>query len=421
MYNYFDMANKKFFSFPAVFVWALFPFIAFGAWGNNQTASISDSIAQSKNGIVKIGVYFEDTYQWPNPILNEKTGVYDVDQAGGMIEQIAIGGFKGTGFVVNKSGYILTNAHVVDTSLLAEYKTLLPAVLNTILAESRSRILAAGYTEEVTNQTLNLYQDFLLKYGKWKGGATSIGDTNSIIGVFNPANKDKTFKDMVMNGYRVDVKKYGAPYPNVGKDVALIKIDSENNLPALPLGAFDKVNLGDTVYVVGYPAAADLNETDITPTVTSGIVSAFKKIGTGDYKVIQIDAAVSPGDSGGPVLNNKGEVIGIATLGSAANESYNWILPIELGKEYLNETNVSYESSGSAFELGRFVRENVLMVGIGGLIVLLLIVFAVFFLKFFKKDKPILKQAIMPSPAPISELISTVATIEPPINDSTKK
>lgn len=398
------MLNKKKISISSAFVGILLPFVAFASGGNNQTASIADSIAQSKDGIVRIGVYFEDTLEWPTPVFNQKTSVYDVDPASDTNEQVASGGFEGTGFVVNKNGYILTNAHVVDTSLSAESEALWPSVSNAISAKLKEGFVAKGYTDiDTINQVTNLYLDFVAKYGKWKNDSTA----TFIIGVFNPANKDKTFKDMVMNGYRVDVKKYGVPYPGIGKDVALIKIDLGNNppLPVLPIGSSDKVKPGDTVYVVGYPGAADLNETDITPTVTSGIVSAFKKITSGDYRVIQIDAAVSPGNSGGPVLNNKGEVIGIATFGSVARESYNWILPIELGKEYLNEANVSYVNLNSTLEFNGFVRDNAAVIGIGAILLLLIIVFGILFLKLSKKDKIVSEP--VPAPNPISSKAST--------------
>lgn len=356
--------------------------VTFAADGKNQVASIADSLSKEKNGIVKVGVLFEDTFQWPTPAFNEKAGVYEPATSGEWREESASGGFQGTGFVVNSKGYILTNAHVIDTSLTAQNEALWPVLSASLKDQTVTGLVAQGYDQGVAGQVADLLIDYISKYGKWKGDGTVL------IGVFNPKNKEKTFADSVKNGYRVDVKKFGQPYPAIGKDVALMKIDTEEDFPVLPLGSFDKVNLGDTVYVVGYPGAANLENNDLTPTVTSGIVGAFKKATTGDYKVIQIDAAVSPGNSGGPVLNDKGEVIGIATFGSAQNESYNWILPIELGKEYLGETNVPFVTLSSSTRLTDFFSQNMLIFSVGAIILILIVAFALLFWKLSRKTPP---------------------------------
>lgn len=86
-------------------------------------------------------------------------------------------------------------------------------------------------------------------------------------------------------------------------DVALLKIDS-NNLPRLTMGDSDKIKAGEWVLAIGSPFGLE-------NTVTAGIVSA-KARDTGDYlPLIQTDVAVNPGNSGGPLINLRGEVIGI--------------------------------------------------------------------------------------------------------------
>ncbi|GAB7547347.1 DegQ family serine endoprotease [Cupriavidus sp. CuC1] len=86
-------------------------------------------------------------------------------------------------------------------------------------------------------------------------------------------------------------------------DVALLKVDA-TGLPKLPLGDSDKVRAGEWVLAIGSPFGLD-------NTVTAGIVSA-KGRDTGDYlPFIQTDVAVNPGNSGGPLINLRGEVIGI--------------------------------------------------------------------------------------------------------------
>ena len=86
-------------------------------------------------------------------------------------------------------------------------------------------------------------------------------------------------------------------------DVALVKIDG-TNLPRLTLGDSDKIRVGEWVIAIGSPFGLDNS-------VTAGIVSA-KARDTGDYlPLIQTDVAVNPGNSGGPLINMRGEVIGI--------------------------------------------------------------------------------------------------------------
>lgn len=86
-------------------------------------------------------------------------------------------------------------------------------------------------------------------------------------------------------------------------DIAILKIDGKN-LPCLKLGRSADIRAGEWVVAIGSPFALD-------NTVTAGIISA-KARETGDYlPLIQTDVAVNPGNSGGPLLNLKGEVIGI--------------------------------------------------------------------------------------------------------------
>jgi len=95
-------------------------------------------------------------------------------------------------------------------------------------------------------------------------------------------------------------------------DLALLKIDAEEDFHFIPWGDSDKLNVGEWVLAVGNPF-------NLTSTVTAGIVSAKgKSIGIiqGEYRMesfIQTDAAVNRGNSGGALVNTKGELVGINT------------------------------------------------------------------------------------------------------------
>jgi len=96
-----------------------------------------------------------------------------------------------------------------------------------------------------------------------------------------------------------------------------------NNLPTVQLGDSGNIHIQEPITVIGYPAAASRVglqvlgvESLFVPTVTNGHISAVKA----DYKgmpVIQSDAAVTHGNSGGPAFNDQSEVIGITNLRTA--------------------------------------------------------------------------------------------------------
>ncbi|NMM27291.1 MAG: DegQ family serine endoprotease [Glaciimonas sp.] len=102
-----------------------------------------------------------------------------------------------------------------------------------------------------------------------------------------------------------DKREFKAKIIGVDKrtDVALVKIEG-SNLPRLTIGDSDNIRVGEWVIAIGSPF-------DLDNTVTAGIISA-KARETGDYlPLIQTDVAVNPGNSGGPLINMRGEVIGI--------------------------------------------------------------------------------------------------------------
>ena len=98
---------------------------------------------------------------------------------------------------------------------------------------------------------------------------------------------------------------------DLGNDLALLKIDA-TGLTAATFAKPGSVRIGDTVIAIGYALALDGG-----PTVTSGIISALKRTIETESgalnSLIQTDAAISSGNSGGPLVNLKGEVVGINT------------------------------------------------------------------------------------------------------------
>ncbi|ADU66497.1 protease Do [Desulfurispirillum indicum S5] len=105
-------------------------------------------------------------------------------------------------------------------------------------------------------------------------------------------------------------------------DLALLKINA-SNLPALPLGNSDTIEVGQWVFAVGNPFG-------LSGTVTVGVISAKDRyIGQSVFdSFLQTDASINPGNSGGPLLNLKGEVIGINTAIVSSGQGLGFAIPI---------------------------------------------------------------------------------------------
>lgn len=115
-------------------------------------------------------------------------------------------------------------------------------------------------------------------------------------------------------------------------DIALLQIDA--NIPFVPLdlGNSDALRIGDAVIAIGNPFG-------YSHTVTSGIISAKGRvIGSGPYdNFLQTDASIHPGNSGGPLIDTRGRLIGINTAVSNEGAGIGFAIPINLAKSVVKE------------------------------------------------------------------------------------
>ncbi|MGD8963459.1 MAG: Do family serine endopeptidase [Desulfobacterales bacterium] len=113
-------------------------------------------------------------------------------------------------------------------------------------------------------------------------------------------------------------------------DIALLKIESNQNFTTVKLGDSDALQVGQWVVAIGSPFGLE-------QTVTAGIVSAKGRvIGSGPYDdFIQTDASINPGNSGGPLLNMLGEVVGINTAIVASGQGIGFAIPINLARDII--------------------------------------------------------------------------------------
>ena len=148
-----------------------------------------------------------------------------------------------------------------------------------------------------------------------------------------------------------DKKEYDVTkvYRDPLNDLSILKIEA-TDLKPLPLGDSSKLTLGQLAIAIGTPLGEFQN------TVTTGIVSGLGRgITAGSpYEgfveeldnVIQTDAAISPGNSGGPLLNSSGQVIGVNTAIAGEGQNIGFAIPVNIVKELI----ATFQSQGGTFE-----------------------------------------------------------------------
>ena len=317
--------------------------VAFGAMTASETLDKYQMMAYKvKPGVVKIlsGVVVTIQYQQNEAPVQEQSG----------------NGATGSGFIINSDGYVTTNGHVVE--LCYNYDQDKSKVLNQMIVNFALQKLQQA-SEQLTSQNATaLVQKWIQEH------------TPQIV-------QDQVVKKVyISNGdvYDYEIKKYSPSIAEGGKDIAVVKIEA-HDLPVLKLGSSSDLKLQQLVFPVGYPGAASpgplslLGEkTSLEVSITRGTVSALKV----DYKgvpVIQTDAAITHGNSGGPACNEDGEVIGISTFGSLASDSYtgapkevagfNFLVPIDTAKEFIDDAGVKYNLSSKFNEKYDLALESV--------------------------------------------------------------
>jgi S1-C subfamily serine protease len=136
--------------------------------------------------------------------------------------------------------------------------------------------------------------------------------------------RDLEVLDYEQNIYPADLIGY-----NITFDIALLKISGKYN--PIILGNSKDVQIGEKVIAIGNPMGLQFS-------VSEGIVSAIDRTGTNDIDAyIQTDAALNPGNSGGPLINKQGEVIGINNFKVGGGESLGFALESNYIKEVINQ------------------------------------------------------------------------------------
>ncbi len=117
-------------------------------------------------------------------------------------------------------------------------------------------------------------------------------------------------------------------------DIAVLAIQSEQELPFLPLGSSEDLMVGEPVIAIGNPFG-------LSNTVTTGVISALNRSIRSDSRTyhgfLQTDASINPGNSGGPLLNANGELIGINTAVYQGAQGIGFAIPIDTAARVVRE------------------------------------------------------------------------------------
>ena len=317
-------------------------------FGKKETTQINPAqkiAAFSKPGVVLIQTLVSGTFNLAVPLSDPDTGIFMIDpntnrliKSEETFSKDFEEGFAGSGFIVSPDGYIITNAHVVDLNsqdYINQFTSNFVQDYLTIVDEKVQKT----YGDSIYNypDIIDAVNDYIYKETYF---------TNLKINVYVGTGVTIPGVATIQKGNVADIRKLGTS--GSAKDVAILKIDGKN-LPTLKIGDSGEVKTGDRIYILGYPGASETSLTAtgeaIEPTLTSGIISAERKT-TDGFRLLQTDAAMSGGNSGGPVFNEKGEVIGIATSGSVDPftgqpvAGFNFLVPINFAKGFMQELNI---------------------------------------------------------------------------------
>ncbi len=125
------------------------------------------------------------------------------------------------------------------------------------------------------------------------------------------------------------------------KDIAVLGVKDAKFTP-LTVADYKSLNTGDDVYAIGAPKS-------MAYTLTKGVISA-KEREIGKYKYIQTDAAINEGNSGGPLLNDEGNVIGVNTLKMLDSEGIGLAIPMTAVSDFLKSLNIELDENGNVSE-----------------------------------------------------------------------
>jgi S1-C subfamily serine protease len=290
----------------------------------------------------------------------------------------------GSGFYINNDGYIITNAHVATPNTT-------DLVITSMVSQSDSSLLFNDLGTDVAEYLLDEYPN-LARYPDEASEYILLGMVSAIADGLEKGYAEISnvrYENFVQDGspFAIDSSDYslsnstehlstelidynelqskyefivsedseGEEFKINTPDIALIKVTNskQKNLPVIKLSDPSQITSGNQVHVIGYPGVANNSSlfsasSDQIATITVGNISAIKPSSDNSFKLIQIDASISNGNSGGPILNADGELVAVATYGLGGGEEsgdFNVGVSVEEVQKILKTNNVTASQS----------------------------------------------------------------------------
>lgn len=206
-------------------------------------------------------------------------------------------------------------------------------MLTAVLVASVFSVGAIDFSAEEKYESV-----FVIRSGNALGSGFAIGP-NCIITNAHVINNPRRVQIETVGGDRYTAYVAGI---DEDQDIAVLVIP-DGQFPVFELADPDAVKIGDDVYTIGAPKS-------MAYTLTKGVISA-KNREVGRYSYLQTDAPINEGNSGGPLLNAQGQVLGMNTLKLNDSEGIGLAIPITSICQYLTDLDITMDENGNVADI----------------------------------------------------------------------
>jgi S1-C subfamily serine protease/rhodanese-related sulfurtransferase len=253
----------------------------------------------------------------------------------------------GTGWFIDADGWLVTNGHVVQPA----YRP--PTWL---VNQQAQRAVTTACLPSVLGRKG-------VQPGEWSEAedAAKRKLLDRVLPTASVALHPQVFVITARGQLKAEVKKYSAPASREGgemsgRDLALLKVPGDN-VPVLFLGDSRSAQVGDPVHIIGFPGVVLSHEllnqsAMVAASVTNGAISGFKQ-DRNNNPLIQTDAPASWGNSGAPMVNSRGQVVGVLTAVSLAPgpeggivQGFNFVIPSQAVADFVRGTPARLNAGG---------------------------------------------------------------------------
>ena len=199
---------------------------------------------------------------------------------------------------------------------------------------------AIGFEAEMAYESV-----FVIYSGNSLGSGFAVGE-NCIVTNAHVINKPRNITVETYGGTKYKASVLGM---NEQQDIAVL-IVQDAQFPYLDIADLSTMKTGDDIYAIGAPHG-------MAYTLTKGGVSAKERM-VGNQSYIQIDAPINQGNSGGPLLNDAGQVLGMNTLKMSDSEGIGLAIPISRVCEYLKSLGIELNTNGNVVDSVKIPEET---------------------------------------------------------------